>query len=221
MKKLLVAVLLVLAAAGSAVAMGSFRDAGKAPAPTAVAEPDTGQPRVVAASRGVVTDAQAQAGSLAASAAVTAIGDSVMLAAAADLRGAIADITIDAEVGRQVPAALDILRGRRAAGTLTPVVVIHMGTNGAFTVRQFDEMMVLLAGVRKVVFVNVKAPLTWEAPDNEMLAAAVKRYPQVVLVDWHAAGTGRPELFWDDGVHLRPEGARVYAALVAAAISAP
>ncbi len=31
----------------------------------------------------------------------------------------------------------------------------------------------------------------------------------------------RPELFWEDGIHLRPQGARVYAALVAAAVNAP
>jgi hypothetical protein len=150
---------------------------------------------------------------------VTAIGDSVMLAAASDLQAAIANITVDAVVGRQVPATLEILRARRTAGTLGSVVVIHMGTNGTFTSAQFDEMMDLLASVERVLFVDVKCPTAWEAADNLMLQAAVKRYPRAALVGWHAASANRPDLFWDDGIHLRPDGARVYAALVAAAVN--
>jgi lysophospholipase L1-like esterase len=54
-----------------------------------------------------------------------------------------------------------------------------------------------------------------------MLAERVARYPNVVLVDWHAASADHPELFRPDGIHLRPAGARLYADLVAAAINAP
>ena len=46
-------------------------------------------------------------------------------------------------------------------------------------------------------------------------AAAVAGAPNAVLVDWQAASAGRYELFWRDGVHLRPDGAQIYAALIA------
>jgi lysophospholipase L1-like esterase len=50
---------------------------------------------------------------------------------------------------------------------------------------------------------------------------AVKRYPNAVMVDWHAASANRPELLWTDGIHLRPEGAQFYANLIAALVKAP
>jgi lysophospholipase L1-like esterase len=149
---------------------------------------------------------------------VTAIGDSVMLSAAPTLEQTLPNMGINAAVGRQVSAAIDILRARRAAGQLGAIVVVHLGNNGTFTARQFDEMMQVLAGVKRVVFVNVKVPRPWEGPNNTALADGVKRYPNAVLVDWHTASANRPELFWSDGIHLNPEGAKVYADLIAASI---
>jgi hypothetical protein len=229
MKYLLVALLLVAVAAGATWLTRSLWALPPRLAPTvmpALALPTPGTPTPSASEPSALISPRTAnetplvlTGRPAAFPAVTAIGDSVMLAAAADLQAAIPNITIDAVVGRQVPAAMEILRERRAAGTLGSVVIVHMGTNGNFTRAQFDEMMGFLSGVGTVVFVDVKCPTDWEAADNLMLQESVKRYPGVVLVGWHAASSSRPELFWDDGIHLRPEGARVYAALVAAALS--
>jgi len=152
---------------------------------------------------------------------VTAIGDSVMLSAASQLQQAIRGIRIDAAVSRQVSTSINLLRAHRAAGRLGTVVVVHLGDNGNFTAKQFDEIMQILTGVRRVVFVNVKVPRPWESPNNTVLAEGVKRYPNAVLVDWHTASGNRPELLWIDGIHLRSEGAQLYASLVAAAIQAP
>jgi len=152
---------------------------------------------------------------------VTAIGDSVMLGAANALAPAIGNIEVDAAVGRQVSAAIDLLRAYRDAGRLGEVVVVHMGNNGTFSSGQFDQMMEVLAGVRRVVFVNLKVPRDWEGPNNSVLAEGVTRYPNAVLVDWHAASVDRPDFFWDDGIHLRPEGAQYYAELIAASVAAP
>jgi len=54
-----------------------------------------------------------------------------------------------------------------------------------------------------------------------VLADGVRRYPNTVLVDWHAASVDRPELFVEDGIHLQAEGQRVYADLIAAHLNAP
>jgi hypothetical protein len=53
------------------------------------------------------------------------------------------------------------------------------------------------------------------------LAEGVARYPNAVLVDWHAASIDHPDFFWGDGIHLRPEGAQAYAQLIAASLGAP
>jgi len=152
---------------------------------------------------------------------VTAIGDSVMLSAASQLQQAIPGIRIDAAVGRQVSTSINILRAHQAAGRLGSVVVVHLGDNGTFTAKQLDEIMQILTGVRRVVFVTVKVPRPWEGPNNTVLADGVKRYPNAVLVDWHTASSNRPEIFWTDGIHLRPEGGQFYAGLVTAAIQSP
>jgi hypothetical protein len=180
------------------------------PEPTPVALPSEGQPEPAS------TTAAAEAAPLR----VTAIGDSVMLAAANDLALAISGIEIDAEVGRPVSVAIDILRARRSAGQLGDVVVVHIGNNSPFSPSQFDEMMELLADVSRVVFVNLKVPRGWEGPNNAVLAEGVARYPNAALVDWYAASADHPQ-FLLDGVHLGPEGAQAYVQLVAPYVGVP
>ncbi len=151
---------------------------------------------------------------------VSAIGDSVMLGAADALQAALGPAQVDAAVGRQVGAGIQRLRAHGAAGELGAVVVVHLGDNGTFSADQFDSLMAVLADVPRVVVVDLKVPRAWEGPNNAVITAGVQRYPNAVLVDWHAASAGRSDLFWDDGIHLRPEGARLYASLIAAAVQA-
>ena len=146
---------------------------------------------------------------------VSAIGDSVMLGAVGGLQKDIRGLrVVDAEVGLQVYAAIDILKSRRASGQLGDVEIVHLGNNGTFTKGQFDQIMRVLSGVDRVVFVNAKVPRPWEDPNNEVIAEGVKRHPKAVLVDWHSVSSDRPELFYRDGYHLRPKGQRIYADLV-------
>jgi peptidoglycan/LPS O-acetylase OafA/YrhL len=203
-----------------------------APTPTAAAPPPTtppeGTPSPATTPESTATTPQTDpppsstpAPDAAPAARVTAIGDSVMLGAASILAPTIGNIEIDAEVGRQVSAAIDLLRAYRDAGRLGDVVVVHMGNNGTFSASQFDQMMEVLAGVRRVVFVNLRVPRSWEGPNNTVLAEGVARYPNTVLVDWHTASADRPDFFWSDQIHLRPEGAQYYAQLIAFYVTAP
>jgi hypothetical protein len=145
-----------------------------------------------------------------------------MLGSAAQLERDIPNLTVmDAEVGLQASAAIDILRARLASGELGEVVVVHIGNNGVFTAEQLDEMMGVLADARRVVLVNVNVPRAWERPNNEVLAEGARRYPNAVLVDWYSASVYHPEFFVEDGVHLQVEGQRVYADLIAEQLRAP
>jgi len=153
---------------------------------------------------------------------VSAIGDSVMLGSAAQLERDIPNLTVmDAAVGLQATAAIDILRSRQATGEIGEVVVVHIGNNGIFTAEELDEMMGLLAGARRVVLVNVNVPRPWAAPNNAVLAEGAQRYPNAVLVDWYSASVDHPEYFVEDGVHLQIEGQKVYADLISAQVQAP
>ena len=153
---------------------------------------------------------------------VSAVGDSVMLGAAGQLEKDIPNLTvIDAEVGMQAYTAVEVLDARRAAGELGEVVVVHIGNNGVYTEEEFDQTMQALAGVRRVVFVNVNVPRAWEEPNNEVISEGVGRYPNAVLADWYSASVDHPEYFVEDGVHLQIKGQKVYAALIANQIEAP
>ena len=150
---------------------------------------------------------------------IVAIGDSVMLGVRDELLRALGpDAIVDAEVGRQARHALAAAQKLRQEGKIRPIVILHIGANGFISAGMFDQIMAELADARQVLIVNVKVPRSWETPNNKMLAEAVRRYPNAVLVDWHAASENRPEIFWKDGHHLRPKGAVIYANLIAQAL---
>ena len=77
----------------------------------------------------------------------------------------------------------------------------------------------MLSDRKKVVIVNAKVPRPWEQQVNDTLADGVKQ-----LQERGARSTGttiggaHPEFFYDDGIHLRPEGAAAYAQFVAQAL---
>lgn len=150
---------------------------------------------------------------------VSAVGDSVMLGAADALTAEIGDIGIDAEVSRQAAAIIEVLTARRDAGELGEAVVVHIGNNGKFTAKQFDEVMEVLGEERWVVFINCKVPREWEGTNNTVIAEGVGRFANAALADWNAASIDHPEYFWDDGIHLRPDGQKAYAELVMQALA--
>ncbi|MBV9452746.1 MAG: hypothetical protein JOZ19_01285 [Rubrobacter sp.] len=151
---------------------------------------------------------------------VSAIGDSVMLGAVEALQEKIPNLgLLNAQGSRQPSAAIDILQQWRTAGYLGDAVVIDIGNNGPFTSEQFDEMMGVLAGVPKVLIVTLTVPPGVENPvaasNNTVLTEGAQRYPNTVLVDWHAASANHPEYFSGDSTHLSLQGAQAYADLVA------
>jgi peptidoglycan/LPS O-acetylase OafA/YrhL len=156
---------------------------------------------------------------------VTAIGDSVMLGAYVPLKSTIdtmfnAPVTgIDAAESRQFNTGVDLIQDYKNKGQLGQDVVVQLGTNGTVDPAQFDRMMGLLSDRNKVVIINAKVPRPWEQQVNDTLAAGVAKYKNAVLLDWHSYGGAHPEFFYDDGIHLRPEGAAAYADFVARALS--
>jgi peptidoglycan/LPS O-acetylase OafA/YrhL len=145
---------------------------------------------------------------------ITLVGDSVMVGAANALVQALGPVNIDAAVNRQFGQAIDILRAYKEQGKLSDTVVVHMGTNGVITQGHMDAIYQILGDRKRVVFVNLKVPRRWEQGDNDVIAANVARHPNSVLIDWHNIGGAHPEYFYEDGIHLRPDGARAYAELI-------
>jgi len=152
---------------------------------------------------------------------VTAVGDSVMQGVTNELRRTLGeDVIIDAEQGRQAKQALSVIRKLRTDGRINPVVVLHIGANGFFSRAMFDKIMTELKDAKKVIVVNVKVPRNWQDANNAMMADAIRLYPNAELLDWYGASNEHHELFWKDGIHLRPKGARLYAGFIAKAVKA-
>jgi peptidoglycan/LPS O-acetylase OafA/YrhL len=152
---------------------------------------------------------------------IVALGDSVMLGAAPQLLERFGPGTlVDAQVGRTLWPIIGIVDALRAQGRLGERVVVHLGDNGGVDAALIARTMASLSDADRVVWVNVKVPRSWEAPVNAILAAEVPKYPNARLLDWKGLATD-PSLFYEDGIHLRPAGAQVYAQLVEAALAQP
>ncbi|MCU0275101.1 MAG: hypothetical protein MUE34_17900, partial [Acidimicrobiales bacterium] len=151
---------------------------------------------------------------------VFTLGDSVMRGAAPALeqRGYL----VSAEVSRQFKDGVDILAQLKQAGLLGNVVVVHLGTNGPTSQETIDAMMAQLTDVPLVVFLTSGVPtccLPFRGQDaNNALVRPLEDRPNVNILDWQTVSAGHPEWFYEDGIHLRPDGQQAYAQLITQAI---
>jgi hypothetical protein len=153
---------------------------------------------------------------------VTAIGDSVMLDYQTPLQADVPGIDVEAAVSRQWYTGVAMVQQLKAAGQLGAEVVIALSTNGPITDADFDQMMSVLQGASRVVFVNTHVDQPWQDPNNQVLAAGAARYKNVVIADWATLAAQNPSWFGSDGTHLAIDGPGTseLAALIASKLSA-
>jgi hypothetical protein len=137
---------------------------------------------------------------------VTAVGDSVMIDYQAPLQADVPGIDVEASVSRQWYTGVSLLQQLKSAGQLGAEVVVALSTNGPITDADFDQMMSVLQGVSRVVFVNIHVDQPWQDPNNEVLAQGATRYPNVVIADWATLADQNPSWFGPDGTHLAIDG---------------
>jgi peptidoglycan/LPS O-acetylase OafA/YrhL len=146
--------------------------------------------------------------------AVLAVGDSVMLGAKRAVQRTIPGIQVDAVVSRQFSDAISLLRGYADFHALPQVVVVHLGTNGAFSDSQFDSMMNVLGRDRRVYFLTAREPRSWEPIVNQRLHSGAQRWHNVHIIEWHDYANPHSDWFVSDGVHLTDGGQQGYANLI-------
>ncbi len=147
---------------------------------------------------------------------VLAVGDSVMAGATGALQATIPGIVVDATVARQFDEGVDAVRWWTAQADFD-VVVVHLGTNGAFGDDQLDALADA-AGDVELIFLEASAPRAWIPLANERLESGAARHG-ATLVRWRPAvdAAGGPG---SDGIHLGPSAGTAYANEVLAAITA-
>jgi lysophospholipase L1-like esterase len=147
-----------------------------------------------------------------------AIGDSVMLGAKSQLQK-IGVAKVDAKVSRQATSGPSLVK-ELAANPDIKFVVVHLGTNGSYSVETCRET-VRAAGIGRTVFlINLKVPRKWENINNSLMAKCAKGFSasRVQVLDWHTISQSKKSYLYSDGFHLTPRGAQRFARMVAAAI---
>lgn len=146
-----------------------------------------------------------------------ALGDSVMVGAAPLL--AESGFTVDALESRTFHDALALAESLRDEQRLGDVVVIHLGVNGPIDADDVPRLMETLADVPRVLLLTVELDGDWVTANNTLIRDAASTYPNVSLLDWAGLNDSCPgNCFYEDGIHLRPDGQRYYADLIAAGI---
>jgi hypothetical protein len=143
-----------------------------------------------------------------------AIGDSVLLGAAAAV--AARGYTVDVRGCRQVGEGLALLRSRRRAGTLPRFVAIVLGTNGPIARGDVHAALRIVGPGRLLGLVTPRELGGGSGSDAATLRAVARERPhRTLLLDWVAFASGRPGLTYGDGIHLAPEGQDAMAELLA------
>ena len=142
-----------------------------------------------------------------------AIGDSVMLGALPNLseRG----VLVDAVQSRQMIDYVPTVQAMAAQRLLGDVVIVHLGTNGAFGDDTMTAFFDALAGVPRVYVLTVHADRGWTARNNERIMSLPDRYANVQVIDWNSlVASCQGNCLYDDGIHLPPDGRQFYADLI-------
>ena len=152
-------------------------------------------------------------------ASVILIGDSVPAGAITQFYKYFPNGYIDAQVGRQLYAGLDVYRQCQANGHDGDVVVWAIGDNGVARESQVKELIEAVDPSKHVYLCTVRVPLALQDMNNQLFKDVAAQYDNVDIIDWYAESAGHDEYFWSDGTHLRPEGAEAYVLMLRKAIT--
>ncbi len=145
---------------------------------------------------------------------IDAIGDSVMLAAAPALLEEFPGIYIDAVVSRSMYAGPGIIRALADSGSLRPIVLLGLGTNGPIDRSSLEEIRDIIGHDRLLILVSVQAPRYWTDGVNAILFQFAREYRNVEIANWRDAIAGHLDLLARDQIHAGPTGAKIYAGAV-------
>ena len=143
---------------------------------------------------------------------VVLIGDSVPLDAYDQLAATFPNGLIDCKISRQLTAGIDVLQGYMDKGVVGNTVVSCLGSNGAVTEAQLDQLLAVVGDTRTLWLVNNRMHDSWQDANNDLFGRYAAAHDNVGVVDWFGYSAGHDEWVWKDGEHVTPKGAAAYAA---------
>lgn len=132
---------------------------------------------------------------------ISAIGDSVMLAASPWLQERYPGIAIDASVSRSMWVGPDLVRALKESGQLRPILIVGLATNGDVEPSDVQAIVDIAGPGTLVVLVNAQAPQPWIPIGNATVAAFARSLRSVELANWHDAIAPRIDELASDEVH--------------------
>lgn len=149
---------------------------------------------------------------------ITAVGDSVMLAASPALYERFPGIYVDAAVSRAMISMPTIIEGLKASGSLRPFVFIGAGTNSALDDSVIDALVAAIGDDHTIVITNPYGDRTWIPVSRAALQEAVERHQNVYVANWCEQVVGNPSVVATDGIHPDVQGAEMYVDAFTAAL---
>lgn len=149
---------------------------------------------------------------------VTVIGDSVIIGVEPYLKEVLPKIVVDGKEGRQMSQALDVIDKLQAQGKLGDQIILELGTNGPFKKQQLRSLLESLSDKEQVLLVTTRVPKDWQDAVNANIQSVADEFSNVDVVDWYAASKDKADYFYQDGVHLKPDGSRYFASLLVEAL---
>ena len=139
---------------------------------------------------------------------IVGIGDSVMLGALDSLYQRFPNGYFDAKVSRTDWMANGILKDLKSKNMLSDNIIFNLGTNGDCG----DECKIEIIKTcenRNLFWITVSNDK--DVHVNDRLINLSKKYNNVHIIDWATISKGHFEYFVADGIHLTPQGSKVYA----------
>lgn len=142
------------------------------------------------------------------------IGDSVMIYSVPLLGRTGFDA--DAKPCRSFRDAQRMIALKARNGTLPAVVVIALGSNGPFTVKDIQRVLRIIGPDRHLALLTARKPVNRPSHGAAAIYAAGRIWTKRVRVlDWVRLSAGHDDWFASDGIHLgSPAGIRAYTSLL-------
>jgi peptidoglycan/LPS O-acetylase OafA/YrhL len=149
---------------------------------------------------------------------IMALGDSVMIGAAANLKARLGPgFSMNAKVGRQASEFVEIVEEIKREGHTPNAMIIQMGNNGPLYGEDMEAIQEATSNVGELFLISDHAPVSWIEESNHALEEAAEDWPHTTLVEWAPVAAANEDLLWD-GIHLKPGAAGLYARLVSQAV---
>jgi len=151
------------------------------------------------------------------------IGDSLTYGAEKEIEKAIANTTVEAEVGRNMAEGVEILRGYKDSGELSKDAIIVICLAHIITGTTLNDAQTIVDMIEpgQSLIMMTGHGRDNMAPVNELIRSFPKKYPFVTVADWDSTIAQSPSLLAGDGVHISgSRGNALYADLILRAIEA-